>query len=194
MLLLLDNYDSFTYNLADYFQQLGQQVTVVKNDACTLSALTALKPDILVISPGPGHPAQADLSLAALDYFAGHIPILGICLGHQVIGHYFNARIVSAPQPMHGKISPITHDNQTMFVGLPQPLSVVRYHSLMIEPASLPAILQVTASTADGLIMGVRHTALPIEGVQFHPEAILTESGLALLKHFIDYYRPGEIP
>ncbi|MCO6524179.1 MAG: aminodeoxychorismate/anthranilate synthase component II [Candidatus Schmidhempelia sp.] len=189
MLLIIDNYDSFTYNLVDYFQQLGCQVKVIKNDELSLIKLKQLKPQALVISPGPGSPINAGISLAAIGHFAGKIPILGICLGHQAIGHYFGASIIKARAPVHGKLALIQHDNQTFFNQLPQPLSVVRYHSLFIDKKNLPECLTISAMTTDGCIMAVRHKTLAIEGLQFHPEAILTEHGLKLLKQFLLHYQ-----
>jgi anthranilate synthase/aminodeoxychorismate synthase-like glutamine amidotransferase len=189
MLLVIDNYDSFTYNLVDYFQQLGCQVEVIKNDALSLADLKQLKPQAVIISPGPSSPINAGLSLAAIAHFAGKVPILGVCLGHQAIGHYFGATITKAAAPVHGKLATIYHDNQSLFLQLPQPLSVVRYHSLLIDKQNLPDCLTISATTDDGLIMAIRHKTWPIEGVQFHPEAILTEQGLTLLKQFLSHYQ-----
>ena len=184
-LLMIDNYDSFTYNIVQYFGELGQEVKVFRNDAITLDEIAALNPDYLVISPGPGTPAQAGISLAAIAEFAGKIPLLGVCLGHQAIGEAFGGRVVHARRLMHGKVSPIQHEGVGVFRGLPNPLACTRYHSLAIERESLPAELQITAWTDDGEIMGVRHKTLPVEGVQFHPESILTERGHALLGNFL---------
>jgi anthranilate synthase component II len=189
MLLVIDNYDSFTYNLVDYFQQLGCQVKVIKNDELSLSELKRLKPQALIISPGPSSPTNAGLSLAAIEHFAGKVPILGVCLGHQAIGHYFGASIIKAAAPVHGKLASIDHDNQSLFKQLPRPLSVVRYHSLLIDKQNLPDCLTISATTDDGLIMAIRHKTLAIEGVQFHPEAILTAHGLTLLKQFLSHYQ-----
>lgn len=185
MLLMIDNYDSFTYNLVQYFGELGQDVRVVRNDAISLPEIARLKPHYLVISPGPCAPAQAGISLAAIREFAGRIPLLGVCLGHQAIGEAFGGKVVHAKQMMHGKVSPVHHENLGVFRGLPNPLTCTRYHSLAIDRPSLPESLQVTAWTEDGEIMGVRHKSLPVEGVQFHPESILTEHGHDLLANFL---------
>lgn len=185
MLLLIDNYDSFTWNLAQYFGELGAEVHVHRNDAITLADIEAWQPTQLVISPGPCTPNEAGISVAAIKAFAGRIPILGVCLGHQSIGQAFGGRIVRAGQVMHGKVSAVTHDGRGVFTGVPSPFTVTRYHSLVIERATLPECLVVTATTDDGEIMGVRHRELAVEGVQFHPEAILTEHGHALLANFL---------
>ncbi|MEP7207347.1 MAG: aminodeoxychorismate/anthranilate synthase component II [Casimicrobiaceae bacterium] len=185
MLLLIDNYDSFTYNLAQYLGELGADVHVHRNDAISLEQIAAWQPERIVISPGPCTPAEAGISIAAIQRFAGEIPILGVCLGHQAIGQAFGGRIVRARKVMHGKLSPVTHDHRGVFAGLPSPLAVTRYHSLAIEQESLPAELDVTARTDDGEIMGVRHRTLDVEGVQFHPEAMLTEHGHDLLANFL---------
>ena len=185
MLLLIDNYDSFTYNLAQYFGELGAEVHVHRNDALTVAEIAAWQPSHLVISPGPCTPSEAGISVAAIEAFAGRIPILGVCLGHQAIGQAFGGRIVRAQRVMHGKLSAVTHDGRGVFTGLPSPFSVTRYHSLAIERATLPSCLEVTATSEDGEIMGVRHRELAVEGVQFHPEAILTEHGHALLSNFL---------
>jgi len=185
MLLLIDNYDSFTYNLAQYFGELGAEVHVHRNDALTVAEIAAWQPSHLVISPGPCTPSEAGISVAAITAFAGKIPILGVCLGHQAIGQAFGGRIVRAQRVMHGKLSAVTHDGRGVFTGLPSPFSVTRYHSLAIERATLPSCLEVTATSEDGEIMGVRHRELAVEGVQFHPEAILTEHGHALLSNFL---------
>jgi anthranilate synthase component 2 len=189
MLLMIDNYDSFTYNLVQYFGELGQEVKVFRNDAITLAGIAQLKPDYLVISPGPCAPALAGVSLAAIKEFAGKIPLLGVCLGHQSIGEAFGGRIVHARTLMHGKVSPVHHKNEGVFRNLPNPLTCTRYHSLAIERASLPDCLDVTAWTEDGEIMGVRHKTLAVEGVQFHPESILTERGHDLLNNFLQEHR-----
>ena len=186
MLLMIDNYDSFTYNLVQYFGELGAEVKVFRNDEITLAQIAALRPDQLVISPGPCSPAEAGISVAAIREFAGKLPILGVCLGHQAIGAAFGGRIVHAQRLMHGKTSPVHHHNVGVFRGLPNPLTCTRYHSLAIERASLPDCLQITAWTDDGEIMGVRHKTLDVEGVQFHPESILTECGHDLLRNFLD--------
>ena len=184
-LLMIDNYDSFTYNLVQYFGELGAEVEVFRNDEITLEGIAARQPDRLVVSPGPCSPAEAGISVAAIRHFAGQLPILGVCLGHQSIGAAFGGTIVRAQQLMHGKTSVITTTQEGVFAGLPAQFTVNRYHSLAIEPASCPAVLAVTARTDDGEIMGVRHRELAIEGVQFHPESILTEHGHALLKNFL---------
>lgn len=189
MLLMIDNYDSFTYNLVQYFGELGQEVKVFRNDAITVAGIAQLKPDYLVISPGPCAPAQAGVSLAAIKEFAGKIPLLGVCLGHQSIGEAFGGRIVHAKTLMHGKVSPVHHKNEGVFRNLPNPLTCTRYHSLAIERASLPDCLDVTAWTEDGEIMGVRHKTLAVEGVQFHPESILTERGHDLLNNFLEEHK-----
>jgi anthranilate synthase component 2 len=185
MLLMIDNYDSFTYNLVQYLGELGEDVHTVRNDAITLDEIERLAPARIVISPGPCAPAQAGVSVPLLKRFAGRVPILGVCLGHQAIGEAFGGRIVRAREIMHGKTSPITHDGQGVFRGLPSPYTVIRYHSLAIERASLPDCLEITAETDDGEIMGVRHRHHRIEGVQFHPESILTEHGHDLLRNFL---------
>ncbi len=186
MLLMIDNYDSFTYNLVQYFGELGQDVHTVRNDELDLQAIADLRPERIVISPGPCSPAEAGISVPVLQYFAGRLPILGVCLGHQAIGAAFGGRIVRARQIMHGKTSPITHDGRGVFKGLPSPYTVVRYHSLAIERDTLPACLEVSAQTEDGEIMGVRHRQFPVEGVQFHPESIETEHGHRLLQNFLE--------
>jgi anthranilate synthase component 2 len=185
MLLMIDNYDSFTYNLVQYFGELGEEVKVFRNDEITLGEIAALHPARIVISPGPCSPAEAGISVAAIREFAGKIPLLGVCLGHQSIGVAFGGEIVRAQQLMHGKTSPVHHTDQGVFHGLPNPLTVTRYHSLAIRRDTLPACLEVTAWTDDGEIMGVRHRELAVEGVQFHPESILTERGHDLLRNFL---------
>ena len=185
MLLMIDNYDSFTYNLVQYLGELGADVHVYRNDAVTLSEIAAWEPSLIVISPGPCTPSEAGISVPLIQRFAGKIPILGVCLGHQAIGQAFGGRIVRARRVMHGKLSPIAHDGRGVFAGLPSPFAATRYHSLAIEHATLPAMLEVTATADDGEIMGVRHRELAIEGVQFHPEAILTEHGKRLLANFL---------
>jgi anthranilate synthase component 2 len=192
MLLMIDNYDSFTYNLVQYLGELGQEVKVYRNDAISLPEIARLKPDYLVISPGPCAPAQAGISLAAIRQFAGKIPLLGVCLGHQAIGEAFGGRIVHAKQLMHGKVSAVHHKNEGVFRGLPNPLTCTRYHSLAIERETLPDCLEITAWTDDGEIMGVRHKALAVQGVQFHPESILTECGHELLANFLN--PPAQTP
>jgi anthranilate synthase component 2 len=185
MLLLLDNYDSFTYNLYHYLGELGAEVAVWRNDALSAEAALAQRPDAIVISPGPCDPDRAGISLDLVRAAAGVCPVLGVCLGHQAIAQAFGGRIVRAPQIMHGKLSPIEHDGRGVFAGLPAPFMATRYHSLVAEPASLPACLRVTARTADGTIMGLAHAELPIYGVQFHPESIATEHGHRLLQNFL---------
>lgn len=186
MLLMIDNYDSFTYNLVQYFGELGQEVRVFRNDAISLHEIARLQPAFLVISPGPCAPTQAGISLAAIREFAGRIPLLGVCLGHQAIGEAFGGRVVHAQKLMHGKVSPVHHGEEGVFRGLPNPLTCTRYHSLAVERKSLPACLEVTAWTDDGEIMGLRHKTLAVEGVQFHPESILTERGHDLLQNFLE--------
>ena len=188
MLLMLDNYDSFTYNLVQYFGELGEDVRVYRNDQITIDEIEALKPDHICVSPGPCSPAEAGISVALIQHFAGRIPLLGVCLGHQAIGAAFGGKIVRAKEIMHGKTSPITHTGVGVFKDLPSPYTIIRYHSLAIERASLPDCLEITAWTADGEIMGVRHKEFAIEGVQFHPESILTEHGHQMLKNFLDRY------
>ncbi len=185
-LLMVDNYDSFTYNIVQYFGELGAEVEVFRNDEITLEGIAARQPDRLVISPGPCSPAEAGISVAAIQHFAGKLPILGVCLGHQSIGAAFGGKIVRAQELMHGKTSVITTTQEGVFSGLPQHFTVNRYHSLAIERTTCPPCLKVTAWTGDGEIMGVRHTELDIEGVQFHPESILTEHGHAMLKNFLE--------
>lgn len=191
MLLMIDNYDSFTYNLVQYLGELGEAVKVYRNDQITLADIAELNPARIVLSPGPCTPNEAGVSLATIDAFAGKIPIFGVCLGHQSIGQAFGGRIVRAGEVMHGKTSAVYHRGQGVFADLPNPFTVVRYHSLVLEKASAPECLEVTAwtQTADGTldeIMGVRHKTLPVEGVQFHPESILTEHGHALLQNFLN--------
>ncbi len=185
MLLLIDNYDSFTYNLYQYFSELGEQVEVIRNDAITTDGIAEMSPDMLVISPGPCTPLEAGISCECIERFAGEIPILGVCLGHQSIGQVFGGDIVRAPRLMHGKTSPISHDGRTIFEDLPCPFDAVRYHSLVIDPPSMPDCLEVSALSDQDEIMAVRHRELTIEGVQFHPESILTEPGKRLLANFL---------
>ena len=184
-LLMIDNYDSFTWNIVQYFGELGAQVEVFRNDEITVEGIAARAPDRLVVSPGPCSPLEAGISVAAIQHFAGKLPILGVCLGHQSIGAAFGGTIVRAQQLMHGKTSVITTTQQGVFAGLPEQFTVNRYHSLSIERASCPEVLEITAWTEDGEIMGVRHKTLAIEGVQFHPESILTEHGHAMLRNFL---------
>lgn len=185
MLLMIDNYDSFTYNLVQYLGELKQDVVVHRNDEISLQAVEEMNPDRIVISPGPCTPNEAGISVPLIQRFAGRVPILGVCLGHQSIGQALGGRIVHAKQLMHGKTSPILHSGKGVFSGLPQGFEATRYHSLVIERESLPAELEITAWTADGEIMGVRHRSMPLEGVQFHPESILTQHGHALLANFL---------
>ncbi|HUH40353.1 MAG TPA: aminodeoxychorismate/anthranilate synthase component II [Castellaniella sp.] len=185
-LFVLDNYDSFTYNLVQYFGELGAQVQVARNDQITLQDIEALDPDRICVSPGPCTPQQAGISVDLIRHFGGRKPILGVCLGHQAIGVAYGGTIVRAQQLMHGKVSEITHTGTDVFAGLPSPYTVTRYHSLAIERASLPSCLAVTAQTADDEIMGIAHQSLPVFGVQFHPESILSEHGHALLRNFLE--------
>jgi len=185
MLLMIDNYDSFTYNLVQYFGELGEDVRVYRNDEITLDEIAALKPDHICISPGPCAPAQAGISLDVIRTFAGKVPILGVCLGHQAIGEAFGGQVVRAKTLMHGKTASIEHTGVGVFAGLPSPFTATRYHSLAVARASLPDCLEVTAWTADGEIMGLRHESMAVEGVQFHPESIASEHGHALLKNFL---------
>jgi anthranilate synthase component II len=185
MLLMIDNYDSFTYNLVQYFGELGEDVRTYRNDEITLEQIQALKPDRICLSPGPCSPKEAGICVELLQQFAGKLPILGVCLGHQAIGEAFGGKVIRAQQVMHGKTSPINHTGVGVFKDLPSPFTVIRYHSLAIERASIPACLEITAWTEDGEIMGVRHKDYDIEGVQFHPESILSEHGHALLRNFV---------
>ena len=194
MLLMIDNYDSFTYNLVQYFGELGQAVQVFRNDEISLDQIAGLKPEYLVISPGPCTPNEAGVSVAAIKQFAGQIPILGVCLGHQSIGQAFGGKIVHAKQLMHGKTSEIHHQSTGVFTGLPNPFTATRYHSLVIERESMPDCLEITAWTDDGEIMGVRHKTLAVEGVQFHPESILTEHGHAMLENYLRTPSPQPSP
>jgi anthranilate synthase/aminodeoxychorismate synthase-like glutamine amidotransferase len=185
MILLLDNYDSFTYNLAQYLGQMGQTLLVRRNDRITLDEIADLAPERIVISPGPGTPKQAGISIPIVERFAGKIPILGVCLGHQAIGDAFGGRVIRAKKIMHGKTSEIHHDGKTIFRDLPQDFPATRYHSLIVERKSLPAELEISAETEDGTIMGLRHRKLKVEGVQFHPESVLTDAGYRLLQNFL---------
>jgi len=185
MLLVIDNYDSFTYNLVQYLGELGQEVRVVRNDGIAAADVAGLAPSHIVVSPGPCTPNEAGISLDVIKMYAGKIPILGVCLGHQSIGQAFGGKIVRATRVMHGKTSPIHHDGKGVFAGLPNPFEATRYHSLLIERASVPDCLEVTARTAEDEIMAVRHKTLPVEGVQFHPESFLTTAGKDLLANFI---------
>ena len=185
MILMIDNYDSFTYNLVQYLGELGAEVKVVRNDEIGLEEVARLKPARIVISPGPCTPTEAGISLGAIGRFAAEIPILGVCLGHQAIGQAFGGTVVKAARVMHGKVSCVRHDGKGVFAGLPDGFAASRYHSLAVERESLPACLEVTAQSEEGEIMGLRHRTLPVEGVQFHPEALLTEHGHAMLKNFL---------
>ena len=191
MLLMIDNYDSFTFNLVQYFAELGEDVRVFRNDELSLQDIAELRPDRLVLSPGPCSPAEAGICIPAIQHFTGKLPILGVCLGHQSIGAALGGKVIRAQVQMHGKTSVISTDEQGVYTALPKQFTVIRYHSLAIERESLPAVLQITATSEDGEIMGVRHrelagTATPLEGVQFHPESILTEHGHAMLKNFLE--------
>ncbi|MGA8051780.1 MAG: aminodeoxychorismate/anthranilate synthase component II [Burkholderiales bacterium] len=185
MVLMIDNYDSFTYNLVQYLGELGEQVRVVRNDEVSIDEIEALAPARVVISPGPCTPSEAGISLGVIDRLAGRVPILGVCLGHQAIGQAFGGKVVRARQVMHGKVSRIRHDGRGVFAGVPNDFIATRYHSLVVERATLPECLLVTAESEDGEIMGLRHRSLPVEGVQFHPEALLTEHGHKMLENFL---------
>lgn len=185
-ILVIDSYDSFVYNLVQYLGELGAEPVVVRNDAFGVDEAVALRPDAVLLSPGPGRPEDAGIVCSAIEAFASAgVPLLGVCLGHQAIGHVYGARIVRAPELMHGKTSPIEHRGAGVFAGLPAPLTATRYHSLVVDPASIPECLEVTASTSDGTVMGLRHRELEVEGVQFHPESILTAAGHELLRNFV---------
>jgi anthranilate synthase/aminodeoxychorismate synthase-like glutamine amidotransferase len=188
MILLIDNYDSFTYNLYHYLGELGADVRVYRNDKITLDQIGGMRPEKIVISPGPCTPKQAGISCDLIHRFGRTTPILGVCLGHQCIGAAFGAEIVRAPSVMHGKLSEVLHDSRTIFRSLANPFAAMRYHSLVIKPETLPGDLDVSARTSDGIIMGVRHKKFPVEGVQFHPESILTDAGKHLLKNFLECY------
>jgi anthranilate synthase/aminodeoxychorismate synthase-like glutamine amidotransferase len=185
MILMIDNYDSFTYNLVQYLRELGTQVEVHRNDRISLEEVRAMRPERIVLSPGPRTPAEAGVCCDVIRAFGATIPLLGVCLGHQCIGAAYGGRIVRAARLMHGKTSPIHHDGRTLFAGLPNPFEATRYHSLLIERESLPACLAISAETAEGEIMGVRHRTHPVEGVQFHPESVLTQAGKTLLRNFL---------
>jgi anthranilate synthase component 2 len=189
MLLLLDNYDSFTYNLVHYLQELGAEVRVERNDALTIEAIRNLKPAGLVISPGPGTPAESGVCLPLLQAGGLNFPVLGVCLGHQALGEAYGGKVIRAPEPMHGKVSAVLHQGKSVFFGLPSPFNATRYHSLMVERSSLPACLEITAETEDGIIMGLQHREYPLHGVQFHPESIASEHGHALLANFLKLCR-----
>jgi para-aminobenzoate synthetase component 2 len=185
MILLIDNYDSFTFNLAQYLGQMGQKIEIRRNDQISLDEIEELNPERILISPGPCTPKEAGVSVPVIQRFAGKIPILGVCLGHQAIGAAFGGRVIRAKKIMHGKTSDIQHDSKTIFRGLPEPFIATRYHSLIVERKSLPRTLDISAETADGTIMGLRHRKLRVEGVQFHPESVLTDAGFQLLKNFL---------
>ena len=185
MLFVIDNYDSFTYNLVQYLGELGAEMIVRRNDEVTVEEIAAARPEQILISPGPGTPTEAGVTLAVIEHFAGRVPLLGVCLGHQAIGQAFGGRVVRAPRPVHGKPAEVSHDGRTIFTGLPRPFRAGRYHSLVVERESLPACLEVSAETSDGVVMGLRHRELAVEGVQFHPESILTEAGRQLLGNFL---------
>ncbi|WP_126424736.1 aminodeoxychorismate/anthranilate synthase component II [Brevibacillus marinus] len=188
MIVMIDNYDSFTFNLVQYVGELGQELLVYRNDQITIEQIEALAPDYLMISPGPCTPNEAGISMAVIRHFAGKIPLLGVCLGHQSIGQVFGAKVVRAQRLMHGKTSAVHHDGKTIFQGIPSPFQAARYHSLILEADSIPDELEVSARTAEGEIMAVRHKLYPIEGVQFHPESIITEHGKKLLQNFLATY------
>lgn len=185
MILVIDNYDSFTYNLVQYLGELGQQIEVRRNDEIDIAGIEALNPDHILISPGPCTPNEAGVSLALIEHFKGKIPIFGVCLGHQSIGQVFGGEVVRAEKLMHGKTSEILHDGKTVFEGIPSPFTATRYHSLIVRRETLPDCLEISAETAEGEIMGLRHKEYPIEGVQFHPESIITDNGLRLLSNFL---------
>lgn len=185
MIVLLDNYDSFTYNLYQYVEELGLSCTVIRNDAITPQGILHLRPSHLILSPGPGNPDEAGITLAAIAELSGKLPILGVCLGHQAIGQSFGGRVIRAKRPMHGKLSKVRHDDSVLFQGVANPFAATRYHSLVVERAGFPETLAIDAETADGLVMGLRHQSLPIFGVQFHPESIASEGGHALLANFL---------
>jgi anthranilate synthase/aminodeoxychorismate synthase-like glutamine amidotransferase len=186
MILFIDNYDSFTYNLVDYFGQLAPELTVVRNNKITIEEIQILQPSGIVISPGPGTPDNAGKSCAIIESFYQSIPILGVCLGHQCVGHVFGGKVIQAQQPMHGKTSQIYHNQFGIFNDLPLPFTATRYHSLIIENINLPNSLEITAKTEDGIIMGIRHKEYPVNGVQFHPESILTDTGLLIIKNWYE--------
>jgi para-aminobenzoate synthetase component 2 len=185
MILMIDNYDSFTYNLVHYLEEMSEEVVVKRNDAITIEEIEKLKPKVILLSPGPCTPNESGICLSVVDRFAGLIPILGICLGHQIIAQYYGAKVIKASTPVHGKVYPITHDGKGIYTNLKSPLNVTRYHSLVVEKHTLPDCLEVTSETEQGLIMGLRHKEFDIESVQFHPEAILTEYGKEMLANFI---------
>ncbi|MCM3550303.1 para-aminobenzoate/anthranilate synthase glutamine amidotransferase component II [Niallia circulans] len=191
MILMIDNYDSFTYNLVQYLGEMGQELVVKRNDAITVTEIADLNPDCIMISPGPCSPNEAGISLEAIRAFAGKVPIFGVCLGHQAIAQAFGGHVVQADRLMHGKTSNVQHDGKTIFAGLPSPLVVTRYHSLIVKRETLPGCFEISAETAEGEVMAIRHKELAIEGVQFHPESIMTKEGKTLLRQFIDSYQGG---
>lgn len=188
MIIMIDNYDSFTFNLVQYLGELGEELLVRRNDEITIQEIEALQPKYLMISPGPCSPNEAGISLQAIEHFAGKIPIFGVCLGQQSIGQAFGAEVVQAERQMHGKTSPVYHDGKTIFKDIPNPFRATRYHSLIVKKETLPSCFEVSAWTEEGEIMAIRHRDFPIEGVQFHPESIMTENGKELLDHFLRYY------
>jgi anthranilate synthase/aminodeoxychorismate synthase-like glutamine amidotransferase len=185
MILMIDNYDSFTFNLVQYLGELGQELKVYRNDQITIPQIERMKPSRIIISPGPGTPKEAGISMEVIRHFAGQVPILGVCLGHQSIGEVFGGKVIRSSRIMHGKVSPIYHDGKTIFKKLPNPFNATRYHSLLVERKSLPPVLEISAWTKEGEIMGLRHKKYKVEGVQFHPESILTEAGKKLLANFL---------
>ncbi len=189
MIVMIDNYDSFTYNLVQYLGVLGEELIVKRNDKITVAEIERLRPDFIMISPGPCTPNEAGVSLEVIDRFAGQIPIFGVCLGHQAIAQAFGGRVVRAPRLMHGKTSSVYHDGETIFRGVPNPFTATRYHSLIVEKETLPDCFVVSAWTEEDEVMAIRHKTLPVEGVQFHPESIMTSHGMQLLKNFIDTYK-----
>lgn len=193
MILMIDNYDSFTYNLVQYLGEMGEELKVIRNDQTTIKGIEDLKPQFLMISPGPCSPNEAGISLEAIENFAGKTPVFGVCLGHQSIAQVFGGEVVRAERLMHGKTSMVYHDGKTIFAGLENPFPAARYHSLIVKKDSLPDCLEVSAWTEEGEIMAIRHKTLPVEGVQFHPESILTTSGKQLLRNFISFYKSAQM-
>lgn len=188
MIVMIDNYDSFTYNLVQYLGELGEELRVFRNDKITIKELEELAPDFIMVSPGPCTPDEAGISLEVIRYFAGKIPVFGVCLGHQALAQVFGGKVIRAERLMHGKTSPVIHDEKTIFKGIPSPYQATRYHSLIVEKESLPECLEISAWTEEGEIMGLRHQELAVEGVQFHPESIITDHGKQLLQNFIQTY------
>jgi para-aminobenzoate synthetase component 2 len=193
MIIMIDNYDSFTYNLVQFVGELGEELQVYRNDKITVEEIERLSPDYLMISPGPCTPNEAGISMDVIRHFAGKIPILGVCLGHQSIGQVFGGKVIRAHRLMHGKTSEVYHDGKTIFEGIPSPFTAARYHSLIVEEETIPDVLEVTARTAEGEIMAIRHREYPIEGVQFHPESIITEHGKQLLRNFLITYHKSSV-